>query len=50
MNGVTGAVFEDNFFDMVPGQKRTISVMYTVDGRTVTVAALNARPVRVEID
>ncbi len=50
MNGVTGAVFEDNFFDMVPGQKRTISVMYTADGRTVTVAALNAKPVRVEID
>jgi beta-mannosidase len=48
--GVTGAVFEDNFFDMVPGQKRTISVMNPAGGRTVTIAALNAKPVRVEID
>jgi hypothetical protein len=50
MHGVTGAVFGDNFFDMVPGQKRTISVMNLAGGRTVTIAALNAKPVRVEID
>jgi beta-mannosidase len=50
MKGVTGAVFEDNFFDLVPGQKRTISVMNPAGGKTVTVAGLNAEPVRVEID
>ena len=50
MHRVTGAVFEDNFFDMVPGQKRTISVMNPAGGRAVTIAALNAKPVRVEID
>ncbi len=49
-NGVTGAVFEDNFFDMVPGQKRTISVLNPTGARTVTIAALNAKPVRVEMD
>ena len=50
MQGVTGVVFEDNFFDMVPGQKRTVSVINPAPGQTVTVAALNAKPVRVEID
>jgi hypothetical protein len=50
MNAVTGAVFEDNFFDMVPGQKRTIEVMNSAGGRAVTISALNAAPVRVEID
>lgn len=51
MNGVTGAAFEDNFFDMVPGQKRIISVIYPEDGaRLVTISALNAEPVRVNVD
>jgi hypothetical protein len=49
MDGVTGAVFEDNFFDMAPGQKRTIAVINPAGGRAVTIAALNARPVRLEI-
>jgi len=51
MNGITGAAFEDNFFDMVPGQKRTISVIHPADGaRVVTVAALNAKPIRLSIE
>jgi hypothetical protein len=51
MNGITGAAFEDNFFDMVPGQKRIISVIYPEDGaRLVTISALNAEPVRVNVD
>ncbi len=50
MDGVTGAVFEDNYFDMAPGRKRTIDVINRAGGRVVTITALNAKPVRVEID
>ena len=50
MQGVTGAVIEDNFFDMVPGQKRTITVINPAGGRIVTVGALNAEPVRLRMD
>jgi beta-mannosidase len=49
MDGVTGAVFEDNFFDMAPGRKRTIAVINPAGGRAVTIRALNAEPVRLEL-
>jgi len=42
VNGVTGAVFEDNHFDMPPGQKRTIAVVHAAGGRQIIVKALNA--------
>ena len=45
-DGVTGAVFADNFFDMVPGRKRTIAVPKAAGGSMLTVRALNADPVR----
>ncbi|MHC4483318.1 MAG: beta-mannosidase, partial [Planctomycetota bacterium] len=48
-DGVTGAVFEDNFFDMVPGRKRTIAVINPAGGQAVTIRALNAKPVRLEM-
>ncbi|MCX6872455.1 MAG: hypothetical protein NTW21_01400 [Verrucomicrobia bacterium] len=44
---VTAAVFADNFFDMIPGQKRSIAVLNPADGRQLTIRALNAEPVRV---
>ncbi|MHC4070547.1 MAG: beta-mannosidase [Planctomycetota bacterium] len=50
MDGVTGAVFEDNFFDMTPEQRRTITVVDPANGRSVAISALNAEPVRVRID
>jgi hypothetical protein len=40
-----GAVFGDNFFDLIPGGKRTISILKSAGGRTLTVRALNADPV-----
>ncbi|HUS73118.1 MAG TPA: glycoside hydrolase family 2 protein [Sedimentisphaerales bacterium] len=49
MEGVTGAVFEDNFFDMVPGQKRTITVVNPAGGRALTIRALNAAPVQLKL-
>jgi hypothetical protein len=45
-DGVTGAVFADNFFDMVPGRKRTIAVPKAAGGSMLTIRALNADPVR----
>ena len=50
MNGVASVAFEDSFFDMVPGQKRTIRVLNPAGGKSVTISALNARPLRVSID
>lgn len=47
MEGVTGAVFEDNFFDLAPGQTRTVAIVNSAGGRKVTVKALNA--VRVQL-
>jgi hypothetical protein len=49
-DGVTGAVFEDNFFDMVPGQKRTIEIINPAGARTVTISALNAKPIQLDIE
>ena len=44
--GITGAVFEDNFFDLTPGQKRTIAVRNAAGGSALTVRALNSEPIR----
>ncbi|NIP55038.1 MAG: hypothetical protein GWN67_14030, partial [Phycisphaerae bacterium] len=49
-DGVTGAVFEDNFFDMVPGRNRTIEIINPAGARTVTVRALNTKPVQLDIE
>ena len=42
MEGVSGAAFEDNFFDLAPGRSRTISIPYPAGGRRIRVKALNA--------
>ena len=47
--GVTGAVFEDNFFDLPPGAKRTVEVIDAAGGRQVRVGAVNAEPVVVKL-
>jgi len=46
-DGVTGAVFEDNFFDLVPGQKRRLSVVNAAGGTQLAVHALNAEPLTI---
>ena len=42
LEGSSGAVFEDNYFDLPPGRKRTISLMNAAGGGQVTVRAVNA--------
>jgi hypothetical protein len=49
MNDVTGAVFEDNFFDLSPGEERTIVIPFAAGGKRVMVRALNADPVGVSL-
>jgi beta-mannosidase len=49
MVGVTGAVFEDNFFDMVPGQAREVKVIVPAGGSLVNISALNADRVSVQV-
>jgi len=50
MDGVTGAVFEDNFFDMPPGQERTLEILNAAGGRELIVRALNDEPIRLKIE
>lgn len=42
---VTGVVFEDNFFDLVPGQKKLVKILNLVDGNRIVVRAVNASPI-----
>ena len=42
MADATGATFEDNFFDLVPGQSRPIAVLRAAGGTKLRVSALNA--------
>jgi len=44
---ITGAVFEDNFFDLVPGQKRRLVVVNAAGGTRLDVHALNAGPLTI---
>ena len=49
MEGAVGSAFEDNFFDLPPGQTRTIQILNRAGGRAVMVRAVNAAPVRIEM-
>ena len=49
IQGVTGAVFEDNFFDLVPGQKKQVRVLHAAGGRRLIVRAVNAEPMEVAL-
>jgi hypothetical protein len=41
----TAGVCEDNYFDLAPGQKRSITIAGAADGGNVEVRAVNADPV-----
>jgi len=43
-DGATRAVCEDNYFDLAPGQKRTIGIVGASGSGNVEVRALNANP------
>lgn len=47
--GVTGAVFEDNFFDLAPGAKRTIRLIDAAGGGEVRIRAVGAKAVVVKL-
>jgi hypothetical protein len=50
VDGVTGAVFEDNYLGMSAGRQRVVRIINTAGGRRATVRALNAEPVHLEIE
>ncbi len=46
--GTTGACFDDNYFDLCPGETRTVEVIYPADARRIRVQALNSEAVVVQ--
>ncbi len=49
MAGGSGAVFEDNYFDLLPGASRTVRLLHATEGSKIRVSAVSAEPVEVEI-
>ncbi|MGC9346716.1 MAG: glycoside hydrolase family 2 protein, partial [Anaerolineae bacterium] len=49
MVGVTGAVFEDNYFDLVPSERRRIAVIRRAGEGVIRVGAVNAEPVVLDL-
>ena len=47
--GGSGAVFEDNYFDLLPGASRTVRLLHATEGSKIRVSAVSAEPVEVEI-
>ena len=47
---VTGGVFEDNFFDMIPAQKRRIRIHHNPGADAVTVRSVNANTMTIALD
>jgi len=47
--GVTGAVFSDNYFDLIPGQTRCIRIIHNPGANMLTVSSINANPVFVDV-
>jgi beta-mannosidase len=47
--GISGAIFEDNYFDLAPGQTRQIQIMNSAGGRRVQISALNADEISLNI-
>jgi beta-mannosidase len=48
-DGATGAVFEDNFFDLLPGQTREIRLLRPAGAEQIIVDSLNSDPVVLQI-
>jgi hypothetical protein len=46
-DGVTGAVFEDNYFDLAPGRRRVLAFPNRAGGAQLSVRAVNADPVTI---
>ena len=44
---VSGAVMEDNYFDLLPGESRTVRLLRAVNGKKVRVSAVLAEAVEV---
>ena len=45
--GASGALFEDNYFDLAPGQTRAVTIVDLAGSSEIVVRAYNADPVSV---
>jgi len=50
IENAVGAVFEDNFFDMSPGQTRTVRILEDAGGDRIVIKALNAEPLHLTMN
>jgi hypothetical protein len=50
VDGAVGAVFQENHFDLAPGQKRKVRVLDAAGGTRILVKGLNAPPRRRGMD
>lgn len=48
--GVTGVVFSDNYFDLIPRQTRLVRIIHNPGGNLLTVRSINGEPVFVNLD
>ena len=48
-SGVTGAMFDDNHFDMLPGQTRVVKILESAGADAVRVKAVNSEAVRLDL-
>jgi beta-mannosidase len=49
MSGGSQAIFEDNYFDLLPGESRTVRLLHAPDASKVSVSAVMARPVELSL-
>ena len=46
----TAAIFEDNYFDMTPNQTKTVAMIDSSDAHEISIRALNAAAVILELE
>jgi hypothetical protein len=49
IEGTSGVVFEDNFFDLKPRSKRKIGIINPGEGKDIVIRAFNAEPIRLQL-
>ena len=48
--GVSGAVFMDNYFDLVPGEKVEIGILEDMGGKELTVKGINSNLIKLDLN
>ena len=48
--GVSGAIFNDNYFDLIPGHTKYVSLIERKDGNQIRIKGLNSEEQVIELD